>query len=66
MHVVYKYYTNMSVNRRLVWKSVYLEPYNFDGIHIESSPGTVFSFSYSVGVTTDVLGRPSTCAECKH
>ena len=59
MHVVYKYYTNMSVNRLLVWKLVYLEP-----VLMSSTQKVVlaqFSLSHiQSGVTTDVLGRPST------
>ena len=47
MHVVYKYYTNTPVNRLLVWK-IGLPGTSFDGIHTESSPSIVFSFSYPV------------------
>ena len=48
MHVVYKYYTNMPVNRLLVLK-IGLPGTSFDGIHTEICPNIVFSFSYSAG-----------------
>ena len=54
IHVVYKYYTNMPVNGK--W--VYLEPFVMSTT--QKVVLAVFSFS---GVTTDVLGRPFTCAE---
>ena len=54
MHAVYKYYTNMPVNGK--W--VYLEPFVMSTT--QKVVLAVFSFS---GVTTDVLGRPFTCAE---
>ena len=54
IHVVYKYYTNMPVNG----KGVYLEPFVMSTT--QKVVLEVFSFS---GVTTDVLGRSSTCAE---
>ena len=47
MHVAYKYYTNMPINRLLVLK-ISLHGTSFDGIHTEICPDIVFSFSYSV------------------
>ena len=49
MHVVYKYYTNMPVNRLLVLKISLPAGTSFDGIHTEICPGLDFSFPYSVG-----------------
>ena len=46
MHVVYKYYTNMLVNRLFVRK-IGLPRTNFDGIHTESCHGVFFSLIFS-------------------
>ena len=60
MHVVYKYYINMAVNRLLVLHKNHGT--SVDGIHMEICPGLVSLSHIQSGVTTDVLGRPSTCA----